>query len=141
MLFVTGVRVNSGAVVSIVTTIDADGAEILFQESACFAVMVHRPSLNVGIAQLPVVLVAVKVQLTEVAPGRVAVIVTAVPVSSPATLMTGVGTFVMRSAFDWPLSEAVARAKPLGALAEAASGVNRKMTAPEPPLPPGRFPN
>ena len=70
--------------------------------------MEYVPSAIVGNVQVPVVVVATKVQVTAVPDAGVAVNVIVAPTVKPLILMSGVLSLVILSEFDLPVSDVVA---------------------------------
>jgi hypothetical protein len=96
-----------GLVVSIVRLMAAVAAESM-PLFVCLEVTDHSPSASVPRSQLDCA-VAVKVHVTDVAPGLVAVTVTVFPLVAAPTEIVGVLSDVMSSEFDDPESDAASR--------------------------------
>ena len=107
-------KATVGRVASILIFVSAVDVAVVAPPSDCVAVMEYVPSAIVGNVQVPVVVVATKVQVTAVPDAGVAVNVIVAPTVKPLILMSGVLSLVILSEFDVPVSDVVASVGVLG---------------------------
>jgi len=115
LLLVVENLVTVGSTVSTVIESADELSELTPPDVVCFETIDHTPSARVPRSQLVSLFDAVNVHDTSAEPAFDAVTVTVLPEVAPPTVIVGVGSFVMLSVDESPLSDAAAKSGVFGA--------------------------